>query len=520
MAAVKRSRTTPVKRRMHPIGVITTILQALRQFLFLFVAAFVSGDSVGSGAWIQVGLLAMAVLYGVGRWWRLRYWFEGGAMRVSDGFLFHREVFLDSDKVQAVDIRAGIVQRLFDVVRVQVKSGATGTQVDLTALSRTEAERIQRLLDPEGWAADPVQTGKARAVAVPHLDTVVEGDTPPVAASPIAPPEPASPGWRMSSRELVALGATSGQLGVIGSAIAYFFSQAQERFTNWLEANLETLVGNADGVSSVLGPTVIVVLILGLLALTWALSIIGTAISWGDFSVKRRRDRVLVARGLLERREISVQGDRIQAITVVEPLLHQPLGRCEVYVESIGHAEEKGASTCLHPFLKIAELPAFLEEIAPGFYGAPALHRPPPRALPRFLVRPSLTVFAAATVAFFVWDAIGLLVLLALLWVCTIGWLSWRDTGAGVVGNTVVVRSRRASRRTAYLPRNRIQTVSANANLFQRRRSVASFSVVAASGASGRVYVARDLDDLVPMNLLEWAGRLGPAPTPPAEHAA
>ncbi len=493
---------------MHPIGVVTTILQALRQFLFLFVAAFISGDSIGEGAWIQLLLLAVAVAYGFGRWWRLRYWFENGAMRVSDGLFFHREVFLDADKVQAVDIRAGIVQRIFDVVRVQVKTGATGTQVDLTALSRLEAERIQRTLDPDGWATDPVQTGEARAVPLPP-------DAPEGALAAPPPQDRREDPWRLTPGEVVALGATSGQLGVIGSGLAWLFSQSQERITAWMEQNIEGVVGSAGDMAPMLGPLVVATIVLGVLALTWTLSIVGTSISWGDFSVVRRRDRVLVARGLLERREVSVQRDRIQAITVVEHPLQQPLGRCAVYVESIGHAEEKGASTCLHPFLRTDDLSEFLEEIAPGFYGRPDLHQPPSRALPRFFVRPTLTVLAIAALAYAIWDSTGLLALVALGPLWTINWLSWRDTGVGVDGSTVVVRSRRATRRTAYLPRKRIQTASATANLFQRRRSVASFRVVAASGAAGRVYEARDLDDLVPHALLEWAGRVGPAPEPP-----
>jgi len=503
MAAIQRARTTPVKRRMHPIGVITTILQALRQFFFLFVVAFMSGDGAGEGAWIQGVLLLVAVLYGVGRWWRLRYWFEDGAMRVSDGFLVHREVFLEADKVQAVDIRAGIVQRIFNVVRVQVKSGATGTQVDLTALSRVEAERIQRLLDPEGWASDPVQTGEARAVEVPSAPT-----------GPVAEPEAPSRSWGLTGKELIALGATAGQLGVIGSAMAYLFSQAQERITGYIENNIETLIGTASTSAPMLAPLVIAVAVLGVLALTWALSIVGTSLSWGDFSVVRRRDRLVVARGLIERREVSVQRERIQAITVVEELLHQPLGRCAVYVESIGHAEEKGVSTCLHPFLRTSELADFLDTIAPGFYSAPALHRPPRRALPRFLFMPSLMVFALAAGAYAQWGGLGLLVLLALIPTLGLGVLAWRDTGAGVTGTTLVVRSRWTARRTAFVPRSRIQTADSTSNPFQRRRHVSSFKVVAASGATGRVYEARDLDDAVPGQLLEWAGRLRAAPVP------
>ena len=489
--AVRSARTAPIKRRMHPIGVITTIVQAVRQFLVLIVAAFIGGSSEDrGGALFQGGMLVLVVIYGIGRWFRLRYWFEGDAMRVSDGFLLHREIFLEKDKVQAVDIRAGLLQRLFNVVRVQIKTGATGTQVDLTALSRTEAERIQRLLAPGQITEDAVP-----AVAGPDME---------------APP--ARPSWTLSSKELIALGATSGRIGVVASFVGWLFSQAHERVTAFIETNLEGLVGGVQAAAPMLGSAVIVVVVVGLITLTWALSIIGAAFSWGDFSVQRRKDRIVVTRGLLERREVAVQRGRIQAITVVEELLHQPLGRCAVFVESVGHAEEQGVSTCLHPFLPTDQLRDFLTEIAPGLHAEPALHHPPGRALPRFLFRP--TVLWTALVIAVAWFAhpyawFGLLAL-PVIWLLAV--LSHRETGVGVAERLLVVRSRWATRRTAYVPRNRIQTADSVANIFQRRRKVATFAVVAASGATGRTYAARDLDEQLPSQILEWAARRAPAP--------
>lgn len=489
MAAVKSARTSPVKRRMHPIGVITTIIAAVRQFLVLIIAAFIGGSGEDrGGALFQGGILVLVVIYGIGRWFRLRYWFEGEALRVSDGFLLHREIFLEKDKVQAVDVRAGILQRLFNVVHLQIKTGAKGTQVDLTALSRDEAERIQRLLAP-------TDTDE-----VPALDAA--------AADAVAEPV----GWTLSARELVALGATSGRLGVVASFLGWVFSQAHERVTAFIEQNLAGVIGGVEAAAPMVGHLVIVVLVVALIVLTWGLSILGAAVTWGDFSVHRRKDRIAVVRGLWERREVSVRLERIQAITVVEELLHQPMGRCAVFVESVGHAEEKGVSTCLHPFLRTADLQAFLDDIAPGLHASPAFHHPPRRALPRFLFRPTVLWGGAVVGAALVVHELAWFGLLGLPVIWLLAVLSHRETGVGVADSLVVVRSRWASRRTAFVPRRRIQTADSVANVFQRRRRVASFEVVAASGATGRTYVARDLDGELPGQILEWAARRGPAP--------
>ena len=68
---------------------------------------------------------------------------QDGELRVEQGLLVRRRVYLPRERVQAFDVTAGVIQRIFGLVRVEVKSAAAGSQVELSAVSRDEAERLR-----------------------------------------------------------------------------------------------------------------------------------------------------------------------------------------------------------------------------------------------------------------------------------------------------------------------------------------------------------------------------------------
>jgi putative membrane protein len=476
--------TTTDKRRLHGLAAVHSTLSGLREMVWLLVLAMVTGD----GGWQSAAFflfLPVGVVFGVGRWWRMRYWLEGDELRVSQGFLFRREVFLPKGRIQAIDLSAGILHRLFGVVRLQIKSGAAGTQVDLTAVSRPEAERLMAALRPEDGDAEGREIEDGRVVrrasgAVSRTWTLVPG-------------------------RLLLLGALSKRLGILLSFIAYVFGQfmeaAGERMEEWALAAGEVAPVFATS------PGPILWILLGFLAIlvSWGLSIVDTLLRWGRFDVQRTADRVTVRRGLIEQRRVSLAADRLQAVRLVEGPFFLRLGYTAVFVESVGHQEEKGASTCLHPMLKSSSLRPFLAEIAPEFLPAldARLIHPPRRAAIRFFLKP-LLFWAVAATAFAWFVPRGFLGFTVLLPVAYLALRSFQETGFGTTGSLGILVSRGLQRTTVLFPRKRVQTASVTAGPFQRRRRLATASVVVASGAHGRTFAARDLDEGSASELFAW----------------
>lgn len=464
--------------------------------VWLLLIAVVGGG--GGGLWqtAAFGLfLPIGILFGVGRWWRMRYWLEGSELRVSQGFLLRREVFLPRERVQAIDVSAGVLHRLMGVVRVQVKSGAAGTQIDLSAVTRGEAERLIAALRP----AD-AEDAPGRVVADGRTVSRASGAT--------------SRTWTVTPPRLLLLGVVSKRLGILLGGIMYVLGQVLQSEPNpeeevgqiaaWGELASQWLAGSA--------PIVLAVVAVLVLTTSWGLSIVDTLVRWGRFDVQRTTDRITVRRGLLEERRTSLSADRLQAIRVVEGPVFLQLGYAAVYVESVGHQEEQGVSTCLHPILKRTSLRPFLAEIAPELLpGLDAdLLRPPRRAAIRFFGKPiaaTLVLAGAATVA----DVRAAWLFGLLLPVCWVAARSLQETGMAVgtpVGRMV---SRGVQRVTVLFPRRRVQTADVVAGPFQRRRGLATASVVVASGALGRTFAARDLSEEDAGRLLDWLERSGEA---------
>jgi putative membrane protein len=467
------------KARLHPVAAVITVLRALRSLIPILLVVVVTGRMQDSPILI-VGLLALAasLVEGIGGWLRYHYWVTAGELRVERGFFVRQRVAIPAERVQTVDTSAGVLQRLFGLVAVEIKTAA-GAQVVMSAITEAAAEQLRSAL-----AAQP--------------------DADPRTA---APPEVAR--YELSTRELLLAASTSGRLGVILSGMAWLYSQVDDFVEERVIDALGTL-NLADSVSGV-SPLMLAAVVFAALLLAFVASVVAEVARFGGFSVVRTGDQLVIRRGLFERREVSVSLDRIQAIRIVEGLLRQPLGYAAIIVETAGHAEERGQSTPLHPFLHKSRWQPLLHQLAPGHELQPQLERPPRRALSRFVLRPTLTaVLVAAVVSLSVpFGWLSFVVALGAPW---LGWLAFRDAAAGVHGQTLVLTRRTLRRTTSIVRRRRIQFSESSSSWFQRRRGLADFTVAVASGTGGKHFSVPELDAGLVDALVVWSGPTAQAP--------
>jgi putative membrane protein len=475
----------PVKR-LHPLAALLSTGRTLRGLLPLVIISLVSDTVRGSGVIYYVALFSLlaSIAEGIGSWLRFRYWVEAGELRVERGFLVKRRIFIPGERIQAVDVSAGLLARMLGLVRVELKTAAAGTQAELSAISLSDAEALKLALlvrsDAEAPAPFEVEEPSAQAS---H--------------------EPAMARYTLRPRDLLLAASTSGRFGVLLSFMVWLFAQVDELLEDQLLRLLDALTVNAAVTRS--NPWLVATVVVGILLVSFVVSVAAEVVKFGGFSVERRGDRLVIARGLFERREVSVRVERIQAIRIVEGVLRQPLGYGSIVVESAGHADERGQSTELHPFLHRSEWQRFLIEMAPEHSIEPVLVRPPRRALVRFLLRP--TLFALACLLAIWFYAPFLLPLAPLSFVAPwLGWLAYRDAAIGTEGDTMLLRRRALRRTTFVVQRRRVQHATVSATILQRRRALASFTIAAASGASGRAFSTPHIDARVALNLLTWCG--------------
>lgn len=423
-------------------------------------------------------LVGVSLLEGVASWLGYRYSVVDGELRVRRGYLIRQRTVIPADRVQTVDVSAGLVQRVFGLVKVEVKT-ATGSHIVMSAITRADADLLLRALAPDpARKTDRSSTLRSR--------------------------------YSLSWKKLVLAASTSGRLGVLLSGIGWLYSRVDEivepRLVEALSrvAILKTLPPTS--------PVVVAILAAAALLVAFAASFVAEVVRFGGFSVERVADQLVIRRGLFERREVSLSLERIQAVRIVEGLLRQPLGYAAVEVDTAGHSEERDRSTELHPFLHRTEWLSMLSNLVPEYAVQPELIGPPRRALWRFVLAPMAVGVAIGSVLSITLP-LGWLSLPFVGLVPWLGLLGYRDAAIGAQGTTLFLRRRRLRRVTAVVQRRRVQFAETSSSFFQQRKQLANCTVAVASGAAGRHLTVPDLDAETAGRIRNWCAARADAGT-------
>jgi len=483
--------------RLHPSWIVLRAIHSLRAFAIPIVVLLVSRGQNGDRGFLAVGggLALLGVASRTVEWWRFRYELSGGELRVYSGLLARQERFVPVERIQAVDVTESPLQRLFRVVGVRIETAAGGSaaNVVLGAVTRTEAESLRHRL------------GSGRPLTA--------GDSP----DAVRPGTVASTGdgvgrliRRLSLRDLLIAGATSGRVGPALAVVSFGFQLFNDIVPDswWQRFAMHTPAWSVRGALSLL-----VVVAVG----AWLLAMGSTILTYGGFELRRDGDRLLIRYGLLDRRRSSIPLTRIQAVTMTEGLLRQPFRLAAVRVESAGYGKGAAESGILFPLIPRSAVPALLAEACPD-YAVPvdqlALHQPPSRARQRYIfggVWRWLGLAAGATAIAALLPSVewrwGLVALAAVPFAALHGWLRFHDSGWVIdAADRLVVRGRQMARETTIASRQRLQLRAVEDNPFQRRARLATFRAATASrGASGQVELLH-LDQAVALDLLDHLG--------------
>ena len=473
------------EKRLHPVAMLVGAIKTLRSWIsglvFPGVVLLVSqGFSLWTVTLFLLGLLvvaALAALWGFLSWRTTTYTVTGNSFRLRRGVFQKNERTIPLEHVQSVDTVQGIIQRAFGVVEVRIETaggGASEPDASLAALDRDAAQTLRREIEGSKRERSEETTGP----------TVLR---------------------RLSTRDLLLAGATSGQIGVAFSVLAIGFQFLDNFFPeDFVRRLVETLSPNLLMVLLILVP-------LGLL-LAWFLAIAGTVLAYSGFTLSREGDFLYIKRGLLERREATIPLSRIQAIRISEGVLRQPFGFAALRVESAGYGENAGVSTMLFPLLPRDEVGELLAAAVPEFAVNPTLQPLPRRALRRYVFRAAygclILASIVALVSFLAFEsARGLHALLLVPFAGLYGWHCYKDAGWAFEEDRLVVRYRSLGRKTAVAPRRRLQSREVVRSPFQRRVRLATFMAEVASGSGGSALRVTDLDARAAETL---AGDLGP----------
>lgn len=527
------------------------------------------------------GIVLLGALVVVGHVWGYRHlYYEIGEEEFSlySGIFNKKRMHVPYQRVQSVNHTATVLQRLAGVctVKVETAGGAANEGATVPYITNADAETLRLELFARKQAVlagrpIPANVSAASVLAATRQGAAASAGSPAgasaaaiaqsgsPAAAPFDPGMLQADGARnvldgadeilqdvrgvwggmevdtgrvtyehgLSNRELVLTGLTSGTsfalivIGLVGTlsqvagfAFELFGSRASDAANAAFAASASLPIG-----------TVIagIVTFLAVVAVLWALSALGSCLTYGGFRARRRDSRIEVEHGLLSRKFHGVDVDRVQSVIIRQGLIRRIMGYCEVSlgkIDSVGQSGDDQEANALktglvvHPFVKMDRVPEILAGLVPEFADAPTETRPVARvALRRALIRRCtwagsglwIAVFTAVVQASLVFamqqlpnvradvaphlGVVNLVfaVLYALAVLCivldAVGAVLWfRESSFAFNRHFMTITNGGFSRESVLLPRRKIQFGAVKSNPFQRAARVRTVLVTTAAG--------------------------------------
>ena len=488
-------------RRLHPISGALKVGRGLIQGVFF---GFIAGTTLvgvlglpAGAAPLVVPALAVAIGgFALARYYRFTYEIEDDTLRVESGVLARQSREIPLGRIQNVDARQGILNRLLglSVVAFETAGGAT-TEATLDAVDESEAERLRRLVQRHGETAAPTPAEGAEPTAEqspspttdgPDTETLFQFTLRDLLTYALVSVRPAAPVLLLVGLPLgvdILAGVLRFNLGLVGGG-----------------SSLSLGVLNAFGPARLLALVVLV----GLQFLVTALilSVALTVVEYYDFTLVREGDDLRYERGLLRRYSGTIPLSKVQTVSVRENVLMRRFGLATLVVETAGYSggsRESGQGVAI-PMAPRPVVYDLAQDIEP--FGDLDFERAPTRARRRYAARFTIVAgvltalgYAAETLLLgsgYWWLLAGLFIL-----VPPAAHLRWRHRGVALDADVLATRTGFWRQTTRIVPYYRVQTVFVGRSPFQRRRALATVTADTASTSSvlGGSATAYDVDD-------------------------
>jgi putative membrane protein len=405
---------------------------------------------------IALVLLFVGVPLAVLSWWRFRYSVGDGKLELHSGVLSRSVRTIPLDRVRGIDVTEPFFHRLLGLVKVEVEAAAGGrskAELSLAAVSREEAERLR--------------------------EAVLAG---PRAAAGEEAPEP-RPVYQATPRLLVLGGLTSMRYLLAPAAVVgVVFNLADDLPGGIVDRAAEAAADRFP--TETLGILLVLALAVGLVLLV---AIAGSLLVDWRFTVRDEGERFAASRGLLTRRTVHLDRDRIRGADVRDSPLRRPLGLSSVNAIAAGLRGRTGG-TALAPVIRndqVGELLRAIDPAAPDLAAELVAH--PPASRRRRLVRAlALPVIALVILlAFgFLWAALAAAVVTCLA--VLVGLDRHRQLGHRFDGRRLALRGGSLQRRWSELDPDAAVAFEVVSSPGQRRAGVCTLRLHLGQGAGSR----------------------------------
>ncbi len=466
--------------RLHPAAVLENLIKHISALVqFLIGSSVVIATSPLSTEWIiAIGLagLGLYIVFAFLSWLRFHYVIYNDELRIEQGVFSRHKTYIPLERIQSIQLSAGIVQRIFGLVKLEVQTAGSNRQAEasLSAITKAQAQELQarlRITADKDFTADITPDANLEK--------------------------------KLNTRDLLIAATTSNGIGVVLLGGIALLSQVNQYIP---DEDIYTRLGKylisyaGDGIFTYVAGVFIILL------LAWLLSIIGTIINIGGFSITRYEDRLMVQRGLIEKRQISIPRKRIQAVKIVAGILRQPFGLATIQVVSAGYGDKSSTATLVFPLLSQKEVTNFLQTFLPEFE-LEDFYNPLAKAAQnryRMILAIPALLMVLPLIIFLKYGFLSLLLPLgAYLW----GLKQYRDAGWQITGEQLSVRFRIFGLNTFLVKRAKVQSIELQQNPLQKRRALKNLAIMIASSVGGTKISLKGIEAEDGDKIMAWVNR-------------
>ncbi|MFS0691087.1 PH domain-containing protein [Sporosarcina sp. 179-K 8C2 HS] len=484
--------------KLHWITAVIEMLKTLKEAILpLVVLVFANGwKGGGTGLWyvdylsfIIFGVLIISLFVsGIIKWKRFEYWFEDDELRIESGLFVKKKRYIPFDRIQSLDYTEGIFHRPFGLVKVKVETAGSSSlkqaEGELTAITKEAAKRVEI----------EMAEAKKRQREV----SVVEGEPAnPIEEMPLEEHSNFRKIFTMTTKDLLVLATTSGGVGVILSGVAIFLSQFGDLLPfEWMFEEISAFIK--------FGMLVVAIAVFLALLGVWILSVGMTLLSHFNFTIELDKEDIVITRGLLEKKKVTVPLKRIQSVVVVENPFRKLFGYASVAIHSAGGSIGQSSKINLFPIVKRNKVESYLEEIFPDLHLEEPANRLTIKGRP-FYYRIDFVwmvpVIGALTYFFFPYGLFSLAIIPVII---AFGMWQHRSAAYDIIDNQLTMRFRGFSLQTAYMMKKRIQSMEMKQSYFHKRKGVATVIANIKSGMSVFHANVHHMDVEEAEKILDW----------------
>lgn len=469
-------------RRQHPITILLGIRVA-SLLPFILLVLFRSDGEVEPWYLFHLVLLALLfimAIFSAIKWYFKVYWVENNILHIKHGVFVKKESYLNKERVQNVSTSSNIIYQILGLTKlnIEVAGGGSEPEVMLAGIKEDEAKGLIALLHKErSVVAEEVPAGEGSKTV-----------------------------YQLTAKEILFASITSGRFGLVFAMLVILYTEFNQFLPEWLINTVEAYVMD-NGVYE------LIVMAAILMAISWIISTAGYALKYANFKIERNGNEIRIVQGLFDKKEFVLKLHRIQAITVKEGILRQPIGYCSVEVEVIQSIESAGNEVMLHPFMKKKNVQQLLAYLQLPYEMEEEIVHLPKAALRRYIIMGWITSavlavpIAGASIYFKQYIALFTLIPLCIAFTI-LAYARYTSGGYMMKENQLTMVYRGLAKYTGIMRRRHVQVVGYDQSYFQRKDELCT-TLVAVAGRGYEVKHMRKKDSLSIYNWYKEKGNTG-----------